>query len=597
MEQSGVFLRITTISAVLALLFMPSLGFCLDPSKYITVDEVKTDMEAYCLTVYSGVKIERFELEILSVVKNHTAGRDMILVKGLDERFKLSGAVHGCSGSPVFIEGRLAGALAAGWDGSLEPLYFVRPIAEMHQTGSVENSDTQVNRGTMVSGYDYSQPIDLEAFLRDNLDYIEQQQSQPKMALPLAMALPDEVCEKNRQMFQKMGFIPFSTSGDIPAQVKSDMQFELGGTLALVLCGGDIPMSSIGTVTEIDGDQVYGFGHGFMGQGPVNLPMAPGFIHTVVAHRQSSFKYGTAGPVLGTLEFDHAASVRGTIGKIPPTIPLKINVKRYNDPEDRVYNCFLAIERNYTPRVLMMAITGAGQMQAEFPPEHTISYQGRIAVRGFEPLQIQNISSGAELREAALEMSSAVGMLLNNPFEEVVIESIEIDFQIGPEDKLSNIWSAGVSQVAAKPGQTLSASVVLNSRRSEETKVDISIDIPEGLAKGKYSLLILGASQYQQFVSKMAPQRLLAVDLNTLHDALQRTFDIPRNRLYCVMQVPATGLVMRQYELADLPPTKMILMQDSKRIAPVQAYNNWIENSIGIDRIVEGTVEIELTVE
>jgi hypothetical protein len=597
MEQSGVLLRKTTISALLMLFVLNSPGFGLDSSKYISVDEIKTDMEAHCLTVYSGTQIERFELKILSVVKKHTAGRSMILVKGLDERFKISSAVHGCSGSPVFIDGRLAGALAAGWDGSLEPLYLVRPIEEMHETGITENPDNQVNIAAMASGYDYSRPINLDAFLRENLDVLQRQQAQPRMALPLAMSFPDEVCEENRQMFQKMGLIPFSTSGDIAAGVGPDIAFEQGGTLSVVLCGGDISLGAIGTVTEIDGDQVYGFGHSFMGQGATNLPMAAGYIHTVVAHRQSSFKFGTAGQVQGTLLFDQAASVRGTIGQTPKTIPLKIHVKRYNDPQDRTYDCFLAVERNYTPRILMTVLNGTGQMQGELPNEHTVSYQGRIAVRGYEPIQIHNVSSGQGLMPAAMEMGSAVGLFLNNPFEEVVIESLEADLQIGPDDRTSDIWAADLSQITAKPGQTVSVSVTLKSRRSGETAVNISLAIPEGMPKGKYPLQVLGPAQYQEFVSQMAPQRLLAVDMPTLHTALQGIFNYRRDRLYCVMQVPATGLVMRQHELADLPPTKMLLMQDSKRIIPVEPYKNWVENSIEIDRIVDGEVKVELTVE
>lgn len=597
MEQSGVLLKKNTVSAVLTILFLNSLGFGLDSSKYISVDEIKTDMEAYCLTVYSGTEVERFDLKILSVVKKASPGRAMILVKGLDERFKISSAVHGCSGSPVFIDGRLAGALAAGWDGSLEPLYLVRPIEEMRETGSTESPANRVNSEATASGYDYSRPIDLDAFWRENLDVIQQHQSQPRMALPLAMSLPDQVCEENRQTFQKMGFIPFSTAGDIAAEAGSDIPLEQGGTLSLVLCGGDISLAAIGTVTEIDGDQLYGFGHSFMGQGATDLPMAAGVIHTVVAHRQSSFKLGTAGPVQGALLFDQAASVRGTIGQTPKTIPLKIHVKRYNDPQDRTYDCFLAVERNYTPRILMVVLSGAGQMQGELPNEHTVSYQGTIAVRDYEPIQIDNISSGQGLMPAAMEMGSAVGLFLNNPFEDVVIESLQADIQIGPEDRLSSVWAADVSQVTAKPGQTVSVSVVLKSRRSEETAVNISLKIPEDLPKGKYALQVLGPNEYRQFVSQMAPQRFRAVDMPTLHGALQEIFNYRRRRLYCVMQVPATGLVMRQHELADLPPTKMLLMQDAKRIIPVEPYQDWVESSIEIDRIVDGEVKVELTVE
>ena len=599
MQHSGVFARKTTIGVLSALLLFNSFVFALDSTKYISVDEIRTDMEAYCLTVYSGTKVERFDLKILSVVKKSSPGRNMILVEGLDGRFKHSSAVHGCSGSPVFIDGRLAGALAAGWDGSLDSLYLVRPIEEMLETGAADASTEQTGEASMVCEFDYSKPIDLDAFQQENLDVIRRHQNQagPHMTLPLAMSLPPEVCENNREIFEQMGFMPFTVSGDILSEAESDIKLERGGTLSVVLCGGDISMSAIGTVTEIVGDQVYGFGHSFTGMGGVNFPMAAGVIHTVVAHRRSSFKFGTPGSIEGTLLFDQAAAVRGTVGVKPKTIPLKINVKRYNDANERSYNCFLAVDRNYTPRVLMAALDGAGQMQGGLPFEHTVAYQCKMAVQGLEPIQIHNISSGQGLMQAISEIGSGTGLLLNNPFEEVAIESIEVDFEITPKDRLSSVWAVEVSQTTLKPGQAVSVGVTLKSRRAEEKAVTLSLDIPADLPKGQYSLQVLGPTQYQQFIRQTAPQQFLAVNMATLETALQNIFKKRRDRLYVVMQVPSTGVVIRQHELADLPPSKMLLMQDSKRLIPVEPYKNWVENSIEIDSIVDGEVKIELTVE
>ena len=597
MRHSGVLLRKAAISAILTLFFLNPLVFGLDSSKYISVDEIRTDMEAYCLTVYSGTEIERFELEIISVVKKSSPGRSMVLVKGVDERFTHSSAVHGCSGSPVFIDGRLAGALAAGWDGSLDSLYLVRPIEDMLETGAVETADSGADGSAMMTGYDYSRPIDLDVFLQKNLEVVRQHQVEPRMSLPLAMSFPAEVCESNREAFQQMGFMPFSASGDMLAGDQSDIKLEQGGTLAAVLCGGDISMAAIGTVTEIVGDQVYGFGHSCTGRGAVNFPMAAGVIHTVVAHRASSFKFGTAGAIQGTLFFDQSASILGTIGQEPKTIPLKINVKRYNDPKDRTYNCFLAVDRNYTPRILMTALAGAGLMQGSLPYEETVTYQGKIKVQGLDPIQIDNISSGKGLTPMASGISSAVGLLLNNPFQETVVESIEANMQITPEDRVSSVWAADLSQTTLKPGQTVSVRVTLRSRRAEETAVKLSLAIPKNLPKGKYSLQVLGPVQYQKYVSEMAPHRFRALDMATLHTALQDLLKLRQDRLHIVMQVPSTGLVLRQHELADLPPTKMLLMQDSKRLGQIEPYKNWIENSVEVDRIVDGTVKVELTVE
>ncbi|MHC4759582.1 MAG: SpoIVB peptidase S55 domain-containing protein, partial [Planctomycetota bacterium] len=135
----------------------------LDSSKYITVDEVKPGMQAYCLTIFEGTEIEKFELEVLSVVRNFRTGMDAILVKGLDERFIHTGPVGGCSGSPVYIEGRMAGALAFGWTFSKDPLYGVTPIKDMLRVGQANYTQNLGDGFKEPSlAFDYSSPVNID---------------------------------------------------------------------------------------------------------------------------------------------------------------------------------------------------------------------------------------------------------------------------------------------------------------------------------------------------------------------------------------------------------------------------------------------------
>ena len=136
----------------------------LDTSKYITIDEIKPGMKAHCLTVFEGTKIEKFPLEVLSVMRNFQPGRDAILVQGTDDRFIHTGPVAGCSGTPVYIDGRLAGALAFGWTFSKDPLYGVTPIEEMLRVGQPSQEKQNLKRAIPEPGYAfyYSKPIDFD---------------------------------------------------------------------------------------------------------------------------------------------------------------------------------------------------------------------------------------------------------------------------------------------------------------------------------------------------------------------------------------------------------------------------------------------------
>ncbi len=570
-------------------------GFALDSSKYIGIDEIHPDMEAYCLSVFSGTKVEKFGLKILSIVRGAKPGQDMILVLGTDERFQHSSAVHGCSGSSVFIDERLAGALAAGWDGSLDALYLVRPIEDMLEVGSVESA---ISANDMTScGFDFSRPLDIKTYYQQSIGRLQNQNSGPRMYLPLSSSLPAGILEQHDPVLKGMGFMSVAAAGLLPSRSFEEVgTYERGGVLALVLCGGDISLAATGTVTEVVGDQVYAFGHQYRGQGAVDLPMATGVIHTVVASRKSSFKFSSPGPISGTLQFDQSSGVRGTIGRMPRTLPLHIEVDRYNDPQSRVYNCYLALDQEVTPMILQVVLHGAANMQGALPLEHTIRYSARIALKGGQSIVVDNVSSGHQASEIAMELYSAVGLLLSNPFGEVNIDSIDIKMNMEPVNTTASIWAVDVSQTTVRPGQTVTASVVLKSYRSQEQTVSIDLKIPETLAPGTYKIRILGGPEYQSFVAEMAPQRFLAVDLTSLQTAMNHIFKYRRDRLYAVMPTPASGVVIRQHELGQLPPTKMLLMQDTKRLLPLEAYKAWTENHIELDRIVDGNAEIEITV-
>jgi hypothetical protein len=595
MTKSGV---LASFFIVVLLIFTTTLQttvFAMDTSQYIGIDEVRPDMEAYCLTVFSGTEVERFGLKILSVVRGTRPGQDMILVIGTEERFQHSSAIHGCSGSSVFIDGRLAGALAAGWDGGLDSLYLVRPIKDMLEVGSVESS-AAANDMT-ASGFDFSQPLNIETYYQQSIDRLQNQDQDSRMYLPLSSSLPARVLQEHDQALKGMGFLPVSAGGLLPSlSFKEVGEYERGGVLSLVLCGGDISMAATGTVTEVVGDQIYGFGHSYKGKGAINLPMATGVVHTVVASRQSSFKLSSPGPVSGTLLFDQGSAVRGTIGQVPKTIPLHIEVDRYNDPQDRAYDCYLAVDQTVTPMILQAVLDGAANMQGSMPLEHTVRYSAKITLADGETFDIDNVSSGRQTSEMGRQLYSAVSLLMANPFGKVNIESIDVKMSMEPVNTTASVWAVDVSRTHVHPGQTITAAVVLRSYRLEEQTVTIELKIPETLEPGNYKVQILGVDDYQSFVSKMAPQKFRAVDLKSLKTALSTLLGYRRDRLYAVMQIPASGVVMRQHELGQLPGTKSLLMQDSKRLQPLEPYKAWTESRIELDKIVQGSAEVEITV-
>ncbi|MHC4124189.1 MAG: SpoIVB peptidase S55 domain-containing protein [Planctomycetota bacterium] len=559
----------------------------LDKSRYIDVDEVKPGMKAYCFTCYKGTEIEKFELEVLDVVHNIRPGRDAILVKGIDPRFVHTGPVAGCSGSPVFIDGRMAGALAFGWFFSKDALYGITPISEMLQVGLRKGNHSE------QSGFvfDYSRPIefaDIEKQVAEFLRRKEEFRSKSNiLPCPLVTSLPAQVCEDLDEMVRPLGLIAVPGAGAGGSGDKDEkVKLEPGSVLTVPVVTGDITMAVVGTVTEVVEDKVYGFGHSFLGYGPVDLPIATGKIHTVVANLLRSFKLGTALERVGALKADEAAAVYGQIGAKARMIPLTIKVSRYNDPQDRVYNCEIANNKVMTPTVLRSVIGGAVLIAGDLPPNNTIKYSGKIELEGFEPISFENVSTSLRLDELLTEAMGSVALFMNNPYKKVAIKSMDFNVEVLHKNIASHIWSANLQDSEVKAGEEVNVSVLLESFLAGKKEYEFTFEIPRDLKAGDYKLVISGASGYIKFLRQSRPYKFVPENMATLVEAVRDVLNIPRDKLYCYLVLPSGGLVIERGQLPDLPATKALVLQDNKKTLKVVPYRKWIENNISTGTIV-----------
>jgi hypothetical protein len=572
-----------------------------DPAKYIGIDEIQPGMEAYCLTCYSGTKIEKFDLDVISVIRNHTPGRDAILVQGTDERFIHTGPVWGCSGSPVYINGRLAGALAFASTYSKDPLYGVTPIREMLRVGQVSQSLT----GTAQPGYnlDFSKPIDLARVDKE----LKTQQFSRRYgpagiaALPCPLVtsgLPPQVTEQLNDLVEPFGLaVVAGIGGGAPANKDLDVQLAPGGCLVVPLVTGDITMEAVGTVTEVVGDKVYGFGHSFLGFGPVNLPMATGQVHTVISSIARSVKLASTVKIVGALTRDESAAIFGQIGAKPHMFPLTITIDDYRDSDKRTYRCQIAHNRSLTSSLLLSTVSGAGLRLGDLPPDHMIEYKVAIGVEDTEPITFENVSTDTGLTEMLVESVSPVTMLMNNPYKKANITSIDFDIRIVPKSIVSHIWSVDLSDLKVKAGQNIDITVVVESVLAGKKKYRCGFEIPETLPPGTYELTVCGGYQYELFLRKNMPYRFVTQNFTGLVEALKYLLNIRRDNLYCLLALPPGGVAIEKSELPDLPPTKALVLQNEKRTLRTQPYQHWLEKSLESGTIIIDRKTMRITVE
>ncbi|MFC1675868.1 SpoIVB peptidase S55 domain-containing protein [Planctomycetota bacterium] len=578
-------------------LLIPQVLVCasdLDKSKYIGIDEIKPGMQAYCLTIYKGTEIERFSLEVISVIHKRSPGRDAILVQGTDERFIHTGPVMGCSGSPVYIDGRMAGALSYGWSYSKDPLYEVTLIEDMLKVG--QTNTTETGQGSTAFAFDFSKPIDLAEVDKVMRASANTTTSTPRSLL-VTSGLSAQVCEQLDTLVRPLGFTAVQGIGAGQSDVPTQTRLVPGACVAVPIVAGDIAVTAIGTVTEVQGEKVYSLGHGFLGYGPVDLPMATGQVHTVVSNLNFSFKLARPLEVVGALRSDESAGVVGIIGAKARTIPMRIEVVRYNEPQAQVYNCQVASNRLLTPSVMGSAMAGAALKLGSLGPDNMIKYKAKIVLADGRQIVFENLSTSIGLIEMLIESTGSVALMMNNPYKKTEIKSMDFEIQIESRNSASHIWSVDISDSRVKAGDSVEVSTVIESAYSEKKRYRFNVEIPETLARGRYELIVCGGYGYQKFIRKTAPYKYTADNFDSLVEVLNSALSVRRDRLYCLLTLPVGGVAVGRAELPDLPATKAMVLGDKKRTLKIQPYSHWLEESLSTDSIVVNQKKLYITVE
>jgi hypothetical protein len=404
----------------------------------------------------------------------------------------------------------------------------------------------------------------------------------------ITSGLPADACRQLEAFVEPFGLmvIPGISGGGQQKANGQKVSLEPGAVLTIPLVSGDITIFVLGTVTEVIGNNVYGFGHSFLSRGPVNLPMATGQVHTVISSLSRSFKAGSTLEIVGALTTDESAAILGHIGEKPKMIPLTIRVDRYNDPEKRVYNCQVANDQQLTPILFASAVAGAASYLGDFPPDHTIEYKVTINIEQAEPITFENVSTGSGVNDMLLESRTSVALLMNNPFKEVNIESLDFEIRIKPKNIISQIWSVDLSDTKVKAGETIEIAAVIESFLAGKKKYQFSLKIPEDMPPGEYELTVCGSQDYAQFLKKVGPYKFIAQSLPSLIEAINNSLQIRQDKLYCLLTLPPGGVALEKAELPDLPATKALVLQNDKRTLRAQPYQHWLEESIETGTII-----------
>jgi hypothetical protein len=478
-----------------------------ESANILPIGDVRAGQKGFGISVFSGSEPERFEVEIVGVLRKFSAGEDLILARLTGKGLESTGVIAGMSGSPVWIDGKLIGAVALGWPFSKEAIAGVRPIesmlrlAEPVSTASIETARVRPRSRTSaelsLAGSPDERlralaagdvPESLIAPILDRLRTSGEAGGAPRV--PWAMT---GFGAGSRAWFDGLwngGPAAAAVSPATPAGIAADMaaitnRLRGGDPVAAVLVDGDLRLAATGTVTARDGDRILAFGHPFLGGGPMAVPMAPAEIVTVMPSAYSSFKLSNLGAVAGAFTYDAQAGILGRIGEAPPTIPLEILVgeRRYAMRLARLpeYVGLLAATSFYG------ALDGAGFLQGE--QGVSIRFEARLSSGRRLELAQDFDGAGAPLA-ASRYLLAAIDYVATNPLENVEFETLRLTVDRAGASRQAFLVGARTPRVQVEPGETLRLDLEFKQSRGAIERRSIEVRIPESTPEGRLSLML-----------------------------------------------------------------------------------------------------------
>lgn len=573
------------------------------------VEDLRRGMKGHGRTVLTGTKIEPFSVEILGVMKNTSPGRDLVLARLSGLGLEKTGVIAGMSGSPVYVEGKLVGAVAYAWAFGKEPIAGITPFAQMHTfVDTLERRDMTSSPTPVRVGLEESLRIEGRAFDSVTVAQTSDNSTRERDSLfltPLRTPLAASgFTQHSLDLFTKragkFGLSPMTggTTTSKIARDEKDVVLEAGGPLSVALMTGDFDMSGIGTVTHVEGGRVYGWGHPFMSLGACDLPMLTGYIHTIYPRQTVSFKMGSPLREVGSIHADVSTCVAGCLDKKADMLPVCMKVSQ-GKGETRTFKVRVARHRALLPTLVYTALTNSVDMEGELPDEMTAHLEARIELEGHSPVILKDTFSGFSggRAPAALytQIAAVVANLSFNSFKDLRIKSIHCSTHVEPGRSTADIDSVELDADTYCPGDTVKANVYLRPHKGPRGRVALSLKLPIDLPEGSYTALICDEPSSVRADVRGNPTLSLPTSAEQIIKGWQLLLSGRRTTLVMRLPIGAHGVAAGGKALPKLPGSMIHILGNSKRTGTMTMTQALVA-SAGTDWVILGADSVSFQV-
>jgi hypothetical protein len=593
------------------------------PPAILPLADVKPGMIGQALTVFTGTKPEPFKIRVVSVMRNFLPKQDVILIRAEDPRVEFSGIVAGMSGSPVYVDGKLMGAIAYAWSFSKEPLGGVTPIESMLAERS---RPRRVKEETMARAGDAGAATEREALAwrrssssssslssgargvaADGPSALARGLGLPSLlpaggggsgeprllraSVPLSVAgFTPRTFSELEQELRPTGLVPMQAGGGRKVGPAAAGHVEPGSAIGVELVRGDMSTVATGTVTYLDGSNVLAFGHPLFGIGEVYLPMVDAEIHAFLPSLSQSFKMSSPLQEVGTLVQDRQSCIIGDLDARTTMMPVEVRV---GGPgvDARIFRAEIARNRRLTPTLASMVV---GNAIADAEPDVTdmvVTVTSKMNVKGFNTLELRDqLFSADGVSGRALSGSRglrAMGDLLFNPFEPVVLDRMDVDVRVEFRRDVAEIIGVSLPGDVVHAGDTVPLRVTLRPYAGNEYVETVPVIIPRSVGGDMVKIEVATGAQVK-------PDTAQAESLRGYIDNLRKFYTA--SSIVVSVQTPDDGASLRGHLLSGLPPAALDTLRPGNQTRRADAYRVADRTVFPSRRLVSGKQELSVYV-
>ena len=590
LSNSRAALVLALLAFFAALCLVPGTLHAQQTRETLPLSQVRPGMQGYAYTIFAGDQIEKFDLEVIGVVDNFLGPKQsIILVQLKGPKVEHSGVVAGMSGSPVYLDGKLAGALSLKLGVfTKEPIAGVTPIQDVLNPRPSSTAEVPMQQFGVPSAASASAGLPSGA----TLEPIE---------TPLVFSgFQPATLQQFASQIQGYGLV--ATQGGTTAPSPQDSHLVAGDMAGMVLVQGDASINSACTVTAVRADRVYLCGHPFLNLGDVQLPMARSRVVMTLSSDLSSTKIVNIAGSIGTITSDHLTAVTGKLGPPPAMIPLDLSLR--TSAAEKKLHFEIVNHSKLTPLLVALTTFNGLTQNSVYGEGTTLHLTGEIRLQGHAPVQLENtFAPGDSLAPdgfpIAITMQNVFARLFSNSFEPAKVDGISLHVESTPGRKSFTIESAWLEKGEAAPGETLRVRVLLRPYRGTPRIEETSVRVPEQVSRGTNLRVLVSDGDLLNRASRgfaFAGAGGGPAGLDQLISLLNR--ERRNDRLYVGLFVPAPTLLWDDKELPNIPLSQINIVDGRPAPGSVQVLRESLasEASIPLGGPVSGVISLNLQI-